>query len=367
MRQKTAGPLLFLSIAVVSCYWCNSVAADDLVWPALPDRNAPVTIPAQEWPHRPGPREVRVLVHYPNGKQESVNSTTGVMLTLHNWGGEDCAGTASPTVLAKRLNVVAICVNYLQSGRKASVEDPEPYDFGYLQALDALRALWFVVDGMKKTERPLDTGRIFATGGSGGGNVTLMASKLAPRTFAVIVDMCGMNKLSDDIAFNLPGGSGLNARWSRDSTSPNYLSADAQEIRFVGHPGHLATNKQLGSSTRIVVVHGADDHTCPFEDAREMVANMQNAGLDVRPHFITKDDLDGKVFTSSGHALGNRTEIVLRVAGAYLAVDGPEAIRRRGPTDFERREEISCKTSNGQYVISYKQGYPVGRFEPAPR
>jgi hypothetical protein len=29
-------------------------------------------------------------------------------------------------------------VNYLQSGRQASIEDPRPYDFGYLQALDAL-------------------------------------------------------------------------------------------------------------------------------------------------------------------------------------------------------------------------------------
>ena len=44
-------------------------------------------------------------------------------------------------------DVVAIGVDYLQSGRQASIEDPEPYDFGWLQALDALRALHFVFDG----------------------------------------------------------------------------------------------------------------------------------------------------------------------------------------------------------------------------
>lgn len=30
-----------------------------------------------------------------------------------------------------------------------------------------------------------------------------MANKLVPRTFACVVDMCGMKKLSDDVAFDL--------------------------------------------------------------------------------------------------------------------------------------------------------------------
>jgi len=34
-------------------------------------------------------------------------------MTLHNWGGENCDGTASPKVLADSLNVIAVCVNYL--------------------------------------------------------------------------------------------------------------------------------------------------------------------------------------------------------------------------------------------------------------
>ena len=334
--------------------------------PALPVRNDHVVIPTQPWPHHPGSRMVKILLHYPDGKLERVNEKTGIMLTLHNWGGEDCAGTANPNTLAKRLNVVAICVNYLQSGRKASIEDPEPYDCGYLQSLDALRALWFVMDSLNSAGRPFDDARIFCTGGSGGGNVTLMANKLAPRTFACIIDMCGMKKLSHDIAFNLPGGAGLNARWSRDPASPNYLSVDHQEIRFVGHPDHLVTMKRLGTSSKVIVVHGTGDNTCPFADAREMVDNMKSAKLDVEPHFLTKDDLDGSVFTSIGHGLGNRTEIVFRVAEEYLSTDSSQAIRRNGPSDFERREDIRFKTANGEFIISYKEGFPVGRFESKP-
>ena len=122
-------------------------------------------------------------------------------------------------MLANRLNVVVIGVDYLQSG----TDDPKsllPYDFGYLQALDALRALWFVHDGLAKKKLPFASGRIYAAGGSGGGNVSLMCNKLAPRTFACVVDMSGMAKLSDDIAYALPGGSRLSARYSKDPAQP---------------------------------------------------------------------------------------------------------------------------------------------------
>jgi predicted peptidase len=356
--------LLGILLAAICVRSFDSPLRAEEKWPALPTVNAAVEMPAQSWPQKPGPRRVRILIHYPGRKLENVNEKTGLMLSLHNWGGSDCAGTANPNVLAERLNVVAICVNYLQSGRKASVEDPEPYDCGFLQSLDALRALWFVGHELRQRGISYDNGRVFATGGSGGGNVTLMANKLAPSTFACVIDMCGMKKLSHDIAFNLPGGTGLNARWSRDPDSKNYLSADEQEIRFVGHPQHLAAMKRQKTTCKVIVVHGSEDTTCPFADAREMVANMKQAAIDVEAHFLTKADLDGKVFTSTGHSLGNRTEIVFRVGGKYLAVDSPTAIRRRGPTDFDRQEEIRYDTTNGQFVISYKHGYPVGRFEP---
>lgn len=352
------GVLLILTALLMSGPRC--VAAQE--WPALPDRNGSVEIPAQEWPQRPGPRTVRVLIHYPAGDLASVTAQTGVMLTLHNWGGTDCVGTANPQELARKLNVVALCVNYLQSGPKDSIEGPEPYDFGYLQGLDALRSLYWVTSKLKASDRPFADGRLYSTGGSGGGNVTLMANKLAPRTFACVVDMCGMKKLSDEIAFNLPGNGGLNARFSRDPASPNFLTVDDQQLRFVGHPEHLATMKRLGSASHIIVVHGVDD-TVTYPHAVEMVENMQRAKLDVEPYFVTKDRVDGTTFTTTGHALGNRTRIVLEVAGKYLAPGGPQAIVRQGPTDFERREEIHYATPGGEFVVSYKAGFPVGRFE----
>ena len=335
-------------------------------WPKeLPETNGPVWIPAQSWPQHPGERRVRVSVYYPNGQLSSVNEQTGIMLTLHNWGGTDCAGTASPGALARELNVIALCVNYLQSGAQASIHDPEPYDFGYLQALDALRAIYFVKHTLEEQGTKFAAGRMYATGGSGGGNVTLMAGKLAPRTFAVIIDMCGMARLTDDIAFNLPGGSGLDARFSQDPKSKNWLSPGRQELHYVGNPQHLAVMKKLDSSHRTYIVHGSLDTTCPFEDAKEMAANMEAAGLDVRPHFLVQEDLDGKVYLSLGHSLGNRTEIVFKEAGNVLEPGGEEAMVLKTPSDFDRRDErVRYPVTGGTYIISYQAGYPVGRFEP---
>lgn len=346
---------------------CSTYAPEAMLgaedWPALPPNNAAVAIPAQEWPVEPGPRTIKVAIHYPDKSLASVTETTGLMLSLHNWGGSGCAGTANPQELARRLDVVAVCVDYLQSGRQAAHEDQQPYDFGYLQALDALRALWFVFDGLQQAGVSFDSGRIFSTGGSGGANVTQMANKLAPRTFTCIVDMCGMAKLSDDIAFNEPGGSRLNARYNRDPDSPHWLSPAAQELRFIARPEHLAVMRNLQTSTKVVVVHGVDDATCPFADKQELVENMQAAGIDVEPHFISKNDLDGEVFTSSGHPLGNRTKIVFQVAGKYLEPGMPTSLRREGPTDFERRDSaVTYPVTGGRYVISYANGYPVGEF-----
>lgn len=345
---------------------CSRLHAGESGWPKLPERDGAVMIPAQEWPLRPGPRQVRVLVHYPEGTRSSIGPRTGLFLTLHNWGGTDGVGTANPQALAKAFNAVALCVNYLQSGPEDSIKGPEPYDFGWLQGLDALRALWLVFHELDSAKQPFARGRIFATGGSGGGNVTLMANKLAPRTFTCVVDMCGMKKLSDAIAYHLPAANGLDARYSRDPASPNFLTVGAQEIRFVGHPAHLAEMKRLGTTSKILMVHGVDDKTC-LGDGEEMVANMRRAGLDIVPVWVTREMVDGKVFTTTGHALGDRTLIPQRVAGKWLLGEGPEALERATPTDFERREDIKYVTSDGVYVISYAEGFPVGRFEAAAK
>lgn len=331
-------------------------------WPALPQSNATVSIPAQEWPFEPGPRTVSVYIHYPGGSQKNVMPQTGLMLCIHNWGGTHAIGAPDPDRMAELFDVVAISVDYLQSGKyDAAVNGP--YDFGYLQALDALRALYFVYDGLDKARVSFDKARIYTGGGSGGGNVSLMANKLAPRTFACVVNLSGMTRLTDDIAFNLSGGSDLNAGYSRDPARKNWLSPGEQQLRFIGDPSHLAVMKSLGNAAKILVIHGESDDKCLVADTREMIANFQAAGLDVEPHIITADQVDGETFKDTGHSLGDRTQILAKLAGTYLDPKSPEILRREGHPDFDRHDEVRYPVEGGVFVISYANGYPVGRFE----
>lgn len=353
MKSRLLLPCLAILFQTSSCFALSS----------LPDTDALVEVSTQEWARSPGPRSVTAYIYYPGKSLANVTEKTGLMLSLHNWGGTGSRGTANPEFLANRYDVIAICVDYLQSGRH-DPNSPFPYDTGFLQAIDALRSLYYVFDGLERLEKPFHRGRIYACGGSGGGNVSLMANKLAPRTFACLVNMSGMAKLSDDIAFDLPGGSRLDAGYSADPESPRFLSLDAQEIRFVGFPGHLAKMKSLGNRCKVIVSHGAKDSVCPVEDAREMVKNMEAAGLDVEAHFISENDLDGQVFRDTGHSVGDRTGIVKHLGDPYLLPDSPTSLIREGKSDFELRDRSVCyETSGGRYVVSYENGYPEILFE----
>ena len=289
------------------------------------------------------------------------------MLTLHNWGGTKARGAPDPDTLANTFDVIAIAVDYLQSGAYEAEESP-PYDFGRFQALDALRALFFVHDGLKRGDIVFDAERIYATGGSGGGNVSQMVNKFAPRTFAAIIDCSGMARLSDDIAYGYAGGSTLNAGYATDPASPRYLPPDTQLVSDLTYLPHLEAMKRFGNQAKIIAIHGMDDTTCPFFDKRDMADLMSRAELDVETHFIGADQVDGDLFKDTGHSVGDRTKMVLHVARKYLDPDGPESRRRAGPTDFDLRDSVVRYAGpTATWIIGYEAGYPVLRVEPHHR
>ena len=95
-----------------------------------------------------------------------------------------------------------------------------------------------------------------------------------------------------------------------------------------------------------------------------MVQNMVQVGLDVESYFLTPDMIDGAIFQTTGHALGDRTKIVFHVADRYLLPTSPDRLRRPGKTDFEMRDElVRYDTPGGRFVISYGDGAPHVRFE----
>jgi len=350
------------TVVVILAVLCSEIWVAEAQAQKLPAKNGSVSVETQEWPFQPGARSVKVYIYYPGNKLENVNAETGLMLNLHNWGGTNASGAGNPAVLTKELNVIAISVDYLQSGPWKREPGP-PCDFGYLQAIDALRSLSFVYHELVNEKISFNKSRIYAAGGSGGGNVTLMCNKLAPHTFTCVIDISGMPRLSDDVAFNLPGGSGLNARYSQDENSASYLAPGAQEIRYIGNPQHLKLMKDRGHAAKIIIIHGAGDNTCSYADAQQMFENMKAAQLDVDAKFVTPADIDKVIFRSTGHGLGDRTKMMVKYGSEYM-LPGREKYRlRKYPTDFDLKQDVIYPTSDGRFVVSYASGIPTVRFE----
>ncbi|MBN4074181.1 DUF2920 family protein, partial [bacterium AH-315-E10] len=292
-----------------------------------------------------------------------VTDETGLMLSLHNWGGMGFTGAPDPGVLCKRYNVICIGVDYLQSGEGAPPESGFPYDTGYLQTLDALRGLFYVYHGLQKNHITFDATRLYATGGSGGGNVSLMANKLAPNTFACIVDLSGLASLTDDIAFGSPELTEVRAGYSRELDHPNYLSADAQMIRDPGCPTHIDVMMAAGNTALIVCIHGEDDKSCCVTDKRRVMNALKSAGADVQAHYMSQSDIDGDLIMDSGHGIGDRTHLLQHFADSYLLPDGPDMCRLKEPCNFESGRAVCFPTEQGEYVIDYSMGYPEAKFQ----
>jgi len=319
--------------------------------------------PAQEWPFEPGPRTVKVHVRTPSA---DFTPNTGLMLVLHNWGGryDEPQYLRWCGLFADRYNVVALSVNYLQSGEH-SVTPGKPYDCGYLQAMDVLGALAHVTRQLDAMGVVFNRRRCYAMGVSGGGNVTLMANKFAPHTFACAIDICGMPGLVDGVAYGEDQPSGLDAGYSRDPAHPCYLSADMQEIRDPGHPAHLEQQFAASPHNKVVIVHGLDDDVCLTPVKIDIFRKMVIAGFRPDGHFLTQWHIDGEAVLNTGHSIGNRDLVLCRFADSYLLEESPLALQVTGPNDFERGSVVQYATTNGRFTVDYSATAPAIKFNPA--
>jgi predicted esterase len=319
-------------------------------------------VPAQEWQFTPGERTVPIYVREP---EAGVRASTGIMIVLHGWGGDYRSESMMAWIdfFPDAYDVIVVSVQYLQSTKKWwPGERKVPYDHGYLQAIDAIRALGFVRERLREAGAEYDDTRLLIMGASGGGNITQMAAKFAPRTFAVAVDCCGMPGLTDAIAYGTGEGTTLNAAYSRDPQSPSYLAPHAQRIRDFGDPQHCRIAADLAEDLKIVIIHGLEDAVCPAVPKIRQFANMVEAGLDVDAHFLGEADVDGESVTAPDHGIGPMHLATDRYAGMYLRPDGPLARRLSGPPDLDRGEQIAYPVEGGRYVIDYRDEATV-RFE----
>ncbi len=312
---------------------------------------------AQQWPHEPGERTVKMWVDEPVA---GIGEGTGLMLCLHNWGGEYDQPIYKGwcRTFAERYDVVTVSVNYLQSGDDGKIETrAHAYDFGYLQAMDCIGALYHVRNQLIDQGLVFDEHRVYSMGGSGGGNVTQMVCKLAPHTFACGVDICGMPGLIDAMAFGTGEGTHIDAGYSRDPGNAYFLTEDMRRIRDFGDSEHCALLAAANPGLKIVIVHGVDDASCPVAPKMEQFARMTAAGMNVDGRFLTEIDVDGYAVKTTGHPVGTRDRVVMKYADDYMLPEGRLARRTQQENDFQRGGVFEYPGSDGTFEINF-EGYP---------
>lgn len=296
----------------------------------MPLEDGEFAFEGQVWPVDPTNIVRDAKVYYPGGRKANINANTGLMLVLHNWGGTGWEGSAHPVLMANYTNNVVITVNYLQSGSAAY--GPLPYDHGLYQAVDVLRALWTVLFTLRGEGYLFDSARIYCVGGSGGGNVCGMANRLAPRTFASVLDMSGpkMPKF----------GPPLDSRWG--ALSPNEF-----RIRDLTDPALNAITRSLGHA-QIRMVHGRQDQIAPYADAVAAASTLGASLLTVEPWGLWGP------YQDPYHSIGDRTLIALHDFQWPLYF-----VRRPGLTDFELNDNrVRYPVVGGEWAMSYN-GIPT--------
>ena len=305
--------------------------------------------------HGGSERSVEVHICAPSG---GINENTGLMLVSHNWGGtwEMCWNWCP--ILSDKFNLITIDTNYYQSAWKNT--DPVAYDYGVIQAMDCLQALYEVRKYLDDNKIAFNRRRNYASGASGGGNISQMVNKFAPHTFGCIIDLCGMPGLTDDIAYN--DHAILHANYSRDPNSSNYLTDSMKEIRDFGNLAHLAYQYSCNPDNQVVIVHGVDDDYCSCPEKARIFSNMLRAGFKPEGFFITPGMVDGIIVTNTEHSLGDRPYIIAKYGQRYIQETG-EFIKQVAKDDFDRQSIIKYPVSDGTYQIDYTHNAPVITFE----
>lgn len=288
---------------------------------------------------------------------------TGFAVFCHGWGGnrfhrDHLAG------FFEALDIVAVSPEYRDSGFESRTGKSSgagwniPYEFGKLQAVDALQALSTAIDRYR-----VDRRRLFLIGCSGGGHVALQAMAFAPHTFALAVALAPITRPTDrsDVETgpyrNDPKPDEYLSRgpdyrtgwgWQGVALAEKTFAPEEWNIRNCQRPEHVAAIQR-----KVVLLHGTADDVVDVHHSLDMTAALIRAGKPVSLHL-----LDGRTHDLSESALTRRFPL-----GGDLeqfAMHDLSTAVTDGQTDFDRRSEVAL----GRWTVSFTTGVPVLRLNP---
>lgn len=261
---------------------------------------------------------------------ENVGPETGFMLVIHGYGNSRRQYAKAMERWAERYNVVCVSPEYRDSGLDADPEKGrgarEPYDFSHLQLVDCLNAFLLA----RRRHPHADVRRAYVWGGSQGGHIASLIAGMAPKTFALCINSCGISHLEP-------------RHWEGTEhpfTPPERDIRDA--LRWVDR-----------IKCPVVLMHGVADPTVGEAHTRDLAAALAAAGKDFSVRFIP----DGDHFL---RPVTTRERVTEEMADDLL-----KSCRRDGPDDFEAKSRYEFPCSDGvTFHLDFSSG--IAQFSRSP-
>ncbi len=376
-------------------------------------------------------REIDIYVTEP---REGINDNTGIMLIIHGAGAyaESAYFEKLRKDWANRYNVITLGVNYLGTKERIdtklsfpddsiqklfqklttsqreeflaknehSIDDlivhfpnqdflneifvyndikrsiKDYCDYGFIQAIDCLYAVYYVLSLCSYYGIKINKNRIFAYGSSLGGYLAQMCLRFAPSTFRLIADNSGFVNIPPKEIF--PVDMGATAKcvmkngmivsliWSQlYSQNPNerfYFSPDMFQIRSLDYSSSLDSFGKLCKS-QIFMFHGRDDLIVNADGKNDLHKKYLEHGIESSFFCFSEKDVDNKVIKNSGHAMGaDIKKLFEKYCDEYCIEEAADNDFAK-QTDFDKGSVIKYNTENGYFIIDYSAGVPSIKFE----
>ncbi|EAK0792845.1 DUF2920 family protein [Campylobacter lari] len=190
----------------------------------------------------------------------------------------------------------------------------EYQNYGIMAAIDHINAL---KDIMKNYPQFKSLPKIYG-GGSYGGYLALMCAKIAPWYVDGVIDNSGvtlphlphlLGRESECGEFAIKGENYIllcfiKKYWTRDESSPYFLSDDNYMIRVLLNSKHLSLQNEKNQNTIFISYHSAKDEGAPVEHKSNFYEFCKQLGFDATLHIIKdENDVDGRYIKSLEHGL----------------------------------------------------------------
>ncbi len=238
-------------------------------------------------------------------------------------------------------------------------------DFGYIQAIDPIYALKYILDNYK-----VNKNRIFIYGVSYGGYIAQMVAKFAPSSFSLVADLSGYALAEKYIVYPQVVRSFTDKKtligkveesfYSMPSAPPPSnkfaFTDDMYEIRKLATKHHIK-NFAKHFTGKIFMFHSINDPLIKVETKKELEKMYKDFNIDCTHYLFDKSHIDGEIIKTDGHCMNAD---VKKLFEKYLSdVVNQEVSSNDKNTDFDIKHSITYSCKKQKYVIDYSKEYPI--------